>query len=371
MRYVKMFPILFTFLLVFSIFIILVEKEPKKNDESSESNNEEKVIQPEQAVEVSQKELMNLGYFTQYWDQDVTSSNSLQNNHQDINQIAIATYHVTANGTIDGFNPQESIDFANKNGLKTYATIQNQFDSDVANKILSDAQLRKTTIDSMLKLVKTNGYTGLNINFENMYANDRENFNQFIKEVVKVLHEHHYPVIVSVPAKTGDFPDWEWSGTFEYKTLGEVADYIQLMSYDQHGTWGEPGSVAGVNWVENVLQYATSKIPSEKILIGLPAYGYDWNLNNSDENKAVSWKEVETLIEKTGAEVQWDSASKSPYFHYTADNGDKHTVWFENEASIKNKTELVHKYKLAGTSMWRMGLEDESFWRTVQEGLDE
>ncbi|WP_216828701.1 glycosyl hydrolase family 18 protein [Alkalihalobacterium elongatum] len=315
------------------------------------------------------KELMNLGYYTKYWHTDMNSYNSLTSFHSYLNSIAITSYDVTVKGTIEGFEASEAVVFAKENGVVPYVTIQNKFDPAMTHIILSNSTIRTTTVQNMLELVQTKGYNGLNLNFENMYASDRANFNEFVRELVTVFRAYNYPVIVSVPAKTGDFPTWAWSGTFEYRIIGELADYVQVMTYDQHGSWGTPGPVAGLNWVENVLKYATSEIPSEKILIGLPAYAYDWNLDQPANNRAITWRNVKNLINTTNATIQWDNQAQSPFFNYTDANGHKHTVWFENEKSIALKTELVHKYNLGGVSTWRMGQEDESFWKAVQQGL--
>ncbi|UTW70175.1 hypothetical protein KHA80_06000 [Anaerobacillus sp. HL2] len=111
---------------------------------------------------------------------------------------------------------------------------------------------------------------------KNMYATDRSLFNQFIEKMTIAFHGEGFPVMVSVPAKTCDCPTWAWSGTFDFEFLGKSnVDYIQVMSYDQHGLWSSPGPIAGYKWMKSVLNYATTYINSEKILLGLPAYGYD------------------------------------------------------------------------------------------------
>jgi spore germination protein YaaH len=141
------------------------------------------------------------------------------------------------------------------------------------------------------------------------------------------------------------------------------------MTYDEHGSWGEPGPVASYPWVESVIKYALTTMPSSKILLGLPAYGYDWNTTTNTGNKAVTWKSIPNLISTTGAVAQWDSVAQSPYFYYTDSTGNNHTVWYENTQSITAKTKLVNTYNLGGIGMWRMGLEDVNFWTAVKSGL--
>ncbi|WP_025026578.1 glycosyl hydrolase family 18 protein [Caldalkalibacillus mannanilyticus] len=315
-----------------------------------------------------------LGYYVKYWSTDQNSYNSLAQYGDYMNQISMATFNVTATGTVTGDVPSDGVSLADSKNIKSYAAIHNidngNFSPQLAHHILSNVNLRTTTITNLLALVKNNGYIGVNMDFENMYASDRANYNQFIRELVNVFHAEGLKVMVSAPAKTADFPSSAWVGAFDYATLGQTADYIQLMTYDQNGSWSNvTGPVAGYNWVENVLKYAVSQIPSEKILMGLPAYGYDWNTTAGSGHKAVTWRNIPNILAATGATPQWDEASKSPYFHYTDSSGHRHVVWYENELSILEKTKLVEKYQLGGVSVWRMGLEDESFWKAVELGL--
>lgn len=323
-----------------------------------------------QSQEVVNTKPLILGYYTKYWSNDLTSYQSLTENSDMINSIATASLDVNADGTITGYLPAEALSFSSQNNITTYATIQNRFDPALTNTILSNQILRQTVIQNMLKLVQDNQYKGINIDFENMYAADRALFNQFLSEVSQVFRDRNLPMMVSVPAKTGDFPTWAWSGTFDYNYIGQVADYVQIMTYDQHGQWGEPGPVSGLNWVENVLSFArTSSIPSNKILIGLPAYGYDWNMTLGSGHKALTYKQIIALIAAQQPIIKYDSTSQSPYFHYVDSNGNSHVVWFENHDSIVAKTNLVSKYDLAGVSVWRMGQEDRTFWESINSVL--
>lgn len=207
------------------------------------------------------------------------------------------------------------------------------------------------------------------MDFENMPAADRSLYTTMIQEMVNALHPLGYKVVVSAPAKTSDSPTSAWGGTFDYAALGKIADAIQLMSYDQNGPWGAPGPVSGLPWVENVVKYAVTQIPAAKILIGLPAYGYDWN-TTAGTGKAVMYKSAPNLIATTGAVPQWDAYQQSPWFTYTSTtDGSSHTVWYENSTSITAKAALVKKYSLGGISVWRLGMEDESFWKAAQSGM--
>lgn len=316
-----------------------------------------------------------LGYYVKYYSTDMNSYNSLSHYTASyINQISTATYSVAANGTITGATPTEGVQLALNSKDQAFACLQNTvngaFSSSLAHTIITDPALRAAFIQSTLNLLKTYGYTGANMDFEDMPAADRPYYNTLIQEMSVALHDAGYKLVVSVPGKTSDSPTAAWSGTFEYAALGRYADAIQLMTYDQNGPWGAPGPVSGLPWVENVVKYAVTQIPAAKVMIGLPAYGYDWNTTTNTGHKAVMWKSVPNLIATTGAVPQYDAVQQSPWFTYTAAaDGSKHTVWYENSTSIAAKSALVKKYGLAGVSVWRLGMEDESFWKAVQTGM--
>jgi spore germination protein len=316
------------------------------------------------------QDLMILGFYTKYWNNDLVSYQSLTAKHEFMNTIATASLDVNYDGSITGFIPHEALDFSKGHDVFTYATFQNHFDPNLTRAIFTNSPLQETVITNMVSFVKEHGYKGANLNFENMYASDRSLFNRFVAEMTDAFHKEGYPVMVSVPAKTCDCPTWAWSGTFDFEFLGKSnVDYIQVMSYDQHGSWGDPGPVAGYNWMNSVLKYATAHIASNKILLGLPAYGYDWNISKNTGNRALTLKQIDQLIATHNPEIKWNSLERTPYFNYVDANGDNRTVFFENFDSLSVKTGFVNSYKLAGISMWRMGQENDMFWLAVQDGL--
>ncbi len=115
-------------------------------------------------------------------------------------------------------------------------------------------------------------------------------------------------------------------------------------------------AVAPLPNVEAVLRYALSVIPSEKIYLGIPNYGYDWPLPyRRGETKAQSisnQRAVELAVENR-AEIEFDEAAQSPYFRYTQD-GTVHEVWFEDARSMSAKLRLIARHGLRGAGYWNL-----------------
>ncbi|MGQ9511668.1 glycosyl hydrolase family 18 protein [Thermodesulfitimonas sp.] len=168
-------------------------------------------------------------------------------------------------------------------------------------------------------------------------------------------------VTAAIPAKTNDDPADEWGGAFDYAAIGRICDYIMLMTYDEHWFGGSRGPIASLPWVVSVLDFAIKFLPREKILLGIPAYGYDWSATGT---RVIPWNKVNELINQYGwSQVAWDDLACVPYLRYT-DKGVAHEVWFENAYSLRIKLNLVRNYGLAGVAIWRLGFEDATFWET-------
>jgi len=137
---------------------------------------------------------------------------------------------------------------------------------------------------------------------------------------------------------------------------GRLADRVILMTYEWGYTFGPPMAVAPMDKVEDVIKYAVSEIPPQKLLLGIPNYSYDWTLPfmrgtaaNSMSNDAA----IE-LAREVGAEIKFDNASKTPYYNYYDKNRKEHIVWFEDARSVAARAQLLSDYNLAGYSIWNI-----------------
>jgi spore germination protein YaaH len=351
-------------------------KAPQVKTTSISSNNSEGnslIAQPAQKIV--------LGYYTG----EPLSYTAIQSYSAYLTMVSVDVFTVQSDGSISGSDDLGVVELDRSQGIQTFACISNYNDDPIVNDFdstLAHAAIlthREPLIDSLVNLALEGGYAGINIDFENLaysadIEDDRSAFTLFIQDLAERLHAESLGLIISVPGKMDDSLWNTWAYPFDLAALGEAADYLQLMTYDQHGPWSEPGAVAGADWVEECLRYTTSLVDPSKLLIGLPAYGYDWDLSASDlENEVYtasdfSWIEIPALLAKSGAESGWDPGSLSPFVTYT-ENEHEHAAWFENAESIRIKTSLVQQYNLAGLSMWALGKEDESFWQAAMEGL--
>ncbi|MDO3409979.1 glycosyl hydrolase family 18 protein [Saccharibacillus sp. CPCC 101409] len=303
------------------------------------------------------------------------SDAALERYHRYFTGLATDTLSTDGDGNLVGEVPEEALDRAADFKLQTWALVSNygesEWDPDIAHRVLTDPGAKSRLIGHIRDTVLENGYAGINLDFEAVRPEDRGALSLFVRDTARELRKHGKSTMISVPAKASDDPEDDWTGAFDYAAIGKYADLVQLMTYDEYGKWSEPGTSAGLDWIESTLKYSASKIKPSKLLMGMPAYANDWNLSNpSDESGfMITWTQANKLASAHKNAAKRDSATASMVLRYTAKNGDKHVVWYEDAYSVKVKTRLVGKYKLAGTSVYALGMEDGSFWTALNAGL--
>ena len=107
--------------------------------------------------------------------------------------------------------------------------------------------------------------------------------------------------------------------------------------------------------------------------MGVPNYGYDWALPYvRGDSKAKSIGNVEALQAaiKYNAEILYDEKAESPYFYYTAENGVKHVVWFEDARSIAAKLDFARENGLYGVSIWNLTREFPALWAVINQNYN-
>ena len=227
-----------------------------------------------------------------------------------------------------------------------------------ASVVIRDPTLRSTHVRNIVDLVMREGYDGIDIDYESLTDGDREPLVTFLTELSAALHEHDKLLTISVQPKISDAGDGPHNRAQDYAAIGEVVDRVNVMTYDYSYSDSDPGPVAPLNWVDDVLAYTTTQIPPGKVVLGNVLLGYDWGRG---EGKTVTWEQATDLADDNGADIEWDNDTQSPWFRFNGADG-LHEVWFENAESTAQKLDLVNKYDLGGTFFWRLGGEDPDTW---------
>ena len=260
------------------------------------------------------------------------------------------------------------INWAHNNGLKVWAMISNESMLDTTSEIMNDYKLRNKLINNIVNLVVKYNLDGINIDFENMYMEDKAMFNRFLIELEPRLNEMGKVLTVDVTAPDGSET---WSMCFDRNTISKVADYIIFMAYDQYGaSSNKEGTTAGCDWVEaNITKFLGQEgVNPDKLVLAVPFYTRLWKEENGKvSSETVDLKDVDKVI-PANVEKRWNDNLKQYYIEYTQ-NGAVYKMWIEDLKSISAKLDLINKYKLAGAAYWEKDRESPVVWDIVKEKL--
>ena len=252
------------------------------------------------------------------------------------------------------------IQLAWENGIEPMLVLtpftQGVFNNQLIQTLVEEESVRENVITNLLKVVEEKGYVGVDVDFEYVRVQNREGYAEFIGELRAAMNEKGYRVSVALAPKTSSDQKGLLYEGIDYALLGEQADRLFLMTYEWGYSYGPPMAVAPLTKVRQVVEYALTQIPAEKLLMGIPNYGYNWTLPyEKGVTKAETIGNVEAvrLAVEYGAPIQYDREAQSPYFTYR-NQGREQEVWFEDVRSIAAKIELAKEYELYGVGYWNL-----------------
>lgn len=314
-----------------------------------------------------------------------TTNGILSNYTSTIDEIATFTFSAGSDGHIsngirgDGSpypTPTSTIDLANSLKTRPMALVTNGFDYGIADSMLSSETYRQNFITDIISIIQKYHYSGVNVDFENVYDSDRNYFTTFIKELYSALHPLNYFVTVSVPAKEDESTYY----AFDYAAIGQYTDQVAIMTYDD--TPGTASCTAPINWVQNVINYAidVAKIPSNKILLGLEPGGRNWcEHTDKDGNTYYTYFDFEgiDLTLKLAAdnnasfifEKSSDGTIISKHFRYIDGSGVPHQVWLEDKDDLAAKLNIVNNENLGGVAIWELSATNSDYLNLIKSML--
>ena len=198
-----------------------------------------------------------------------------------LTKIFVFSYGFTEDG--DLIEPWKDdtwlIDEAARRGVEPILTLtpmgeEGTFNNFLASRIFRNLDAQQKLIWQLGEVMRSKGYKGVDLDFEYILAEDRQLYVDFAARLAAVMHAFGYTVSAAVPAKTSaDQKGLLYEG-IDFKGLGEVLDEIFIMAYEWGYTYGPPMAIAPLYIVRQVVEYALTEVPREKLVLGIPNYGY-------------------------------------------------------------------------------------------------
>ena len=289
-----------------------------------------------------------------------------------INVVSPSFFYIDKNGNFKENvlqNGQNYIKWAQSNGYKVWPMVSNSSAGlEITSKIMNSYESRKKLIEAIVNVCVKYNLDGINIDFENMKKEDIDLYSRFIIELTPRIKDIGLTVSVDVTAPDGAD---NWSMCFDRNVIGNVADYIIFMAYDQYGAGSnKAGTTAGYNWVETSLKkfVTTEEIDSNKVILAIPFYTRLWSEKDGKVlSKVVDMKDIDDTIPKN-VERKWNDTLKQYYVEYN-DSLYTRKMWIEDSKSLKEKLSLIKQYNLGGVASWEKDKETEDVWKLIKDAI--
>jgi len=306
------------------------------------------------------------------------------------------TTQLDSGGTEPGYYQLQSTELlslfeeARQNRTQAHVVLS-QFDNDQITEFLTSPAAQETFLQSIDSLLLAYPFNGLNLDIE--YLGDappevRQAYTAFIKKVRSHLDQKYQNVTLTVDVYAAAATK---NLLWEVAEIAPLVDYLIIMAYDFHRSSSPTaGPVAPLlqkeaGWGESIngyLQDFAQQAPTEKLLLGIPFYGYEWQTTSLEPasftfprtGATASYKRVKELLAQQaelGIEEHWDESALAPYLSYEKD-GDYYLVYYENPLSISYKLEYARQLDLAGIAIWSLGYEGNSrdLWDSIGQALE-
>ena len=292
-----------------------------------------------------------------------------------LSRIAYFNCSVGSDGSLTATNhwfDATVVDSALSNGVAVDLCIA-QFDNSVINSLISSASARANCIHNSIEAMLARGGTGVNIDFEHPSAGYGDELVVFMSEFRESLDTRGSGYWLSIC-----LPSVDWNDCYFTDQLKDYCNALFIMGYGYHWSGSaytgavDPLDDPSASWdlAYSVNHYITQSGTPEKIVIGLPSYGYDWPCDGPDKGAATTGSGSAVIYINAIANAEtygriWDTDASSPWYRYSS----WHQCWYSDSTSLDARYAYAKAQGLQGVGWWALGYDDgdPAFWGAVEE----
>ncbi|TAL66419.1 MAG: glycosyltransferase, partial [Bacteroidetes bacterium] len=291
-----------------------------------------------------------------YVNWDKQSSFSLKQNISKLNMVLPEwIFQTDTKGNLEIQVDTNALNMLRKNKVAVIPMLTNNYkdrwNGDTTLLLLRNSPVRKLLISHIKNILDKYKFQGINIDLESLPVKAYPFLMDFSKELYASLHPAGY--LTSVDVDPAD-------KQFSFKDLSESYDLIFLMAYDEHYPEGDPGSISSIRFIENSLDNALKDVPSDKFVLCVAGYGYDWPEGKTGTD--ITYNDFVSIANEHRASVIFDDNQSDLTLKYTDESSIRHEAHCNDAAGIFNILRTSADYSTAGVALWYIGSEDERIW---------
>lgn len=224
---------------------------------------------------------------------------------------------------------------------------------DTVAKLLRDDTARRCFVGRVVGRLVALHAAGVNLDIEELQPEDSEPLLDLLVDLRRALHAHAMRLTIDVPMH---------DPAYDLEYIGEVADAVFVMAYDEHYPSSPPGPVASRDWFVDSIDEVRARVPSDRLVVVIGAYGYDWRIGANRPAESVSFRGAMDDARAANATPRFEVDAENVHFGYTDDDGALHDVWVEDALAAWNQLRALRARGLERIGLWRLGTEDETVW---------
>ncbi|MFI3172050.1 MAG: glycosyl hydrolase family 18 protein [Eubacteriales bacterium] len=356
-----------------------------KNVDETETETLSRAFEEQTYTNISKDGTINLAFHQVTTDTVNDSILSTIADTKGLTTIAPTWFFISnTEGDVTSLASETYVNYAHQLGLEVWAVL-NDFDGGMNSQsetleVLSSTAKREKIINTIIAEAIQTGIDGINVDIENVSTEAGDHYIQFIRELSVKCRQNG--LVLSVD----NYPPKAYNMHYNYEEQGIVADYLIIMSYDEHYSGSlEAGSVSSITYVEEAVTEMLTMVSADKIINAIPFYTRLWletpkteeelaaqagtaeaEYPNNVSSETYGMANAVAVVEEAGATATWDETTQQNYATWTVDET-TYQIWLEDEASIEAKLQVMQEYNLAGTAAWKLGFETSEIWNIIQK----
>lgn len=332
----------------------------------SEVSDTFEYVREQKAVEEHNFLLKNEKITLAWFQVSGTAGNSSIDNNMStisgVNVIAPTWYSVTdESGNMSSYASADFVSKMHQRGIDVWALVSD-FDTNVDfAQLYSSKAARTNMVNKLVGEVKSYGFDGINLDYENIKSAYAKDYLQFVRELSVACERN------GIVLSTDNYKPEAYNRCYNLKEQSKFVDYVIVMAYDEHYAGTDAGSVASLPFVKEAVEDTVQLVGKEHVIAGIPFYTRIWTTTDGNTtSRAVGMQAAIDQLNSDGQVALWNDDCGQYVASYTVGSSTRQ-IWFEEEKSIEAKMQVIQQENTAGVACWKLGLEKSTVWSVISQ----
>ncbi len=291
--------------------------------------------------------------------------------------LNIFNYRATAQGEISSYyDDTDIINIAKEYGtapimMVTTLTTLGEPDLEAAYENLMNEIYQQNIVNNSIEIVRRKGFMGLNLVFTYVNNTNRPLYENLTRKFIARFQEEGYLFFITINLSQ-DYLESDISySQIDYSGLSLTSESIMFTNLIWGINYGPPVPVTSISALQEFIEFAITIIAPERIVIGIPVLGYDWQIPyeaGRSEANSITVNSALSLAREVGAAIEFEQVSQTPYFmynQYIVNVPILHLVRFVDARTIDALGNLISQYHLNGIGIWNIMTYYAQLWLVI------